>query len=351
MKTLALAAFVVCALAGCSSGGGDTSSGGTGGGTSASGDGKKMTIGVVFDSGGIGDGSFNDSANRGAQKAKTDLGAEIKPVDSKSTKDFEPNLTALAQHKCDIIFAIGITQETALKAVAAKYPQQKFAIVDGTVDLPNVRCLKFNEQEGSFLAGYLAALTSKSGKLGFVGGMQIPLIEKFYAGYAAGAVTANPKVEVLPAKYTGSWDNVDAGKSDAGILYGQGADIVYGAAGRAGGGIITAAKEQGKLAIGVDSDQDGIEKGFVLTSMIKHVDESVFSTIQDVKDGKFTPGDKIYDLKSNGVGLSEMKYTQDKLPPDAKKKLDDIKAKIISGEIKVPTTEAELTAFLAAAKK
>ncbi len=349
IKNLALAGLATIALVGCS--GGEQANTSTGGSGGSSGEGKGVKVGIVFDSGGLGDGSFNDSANRGAEKAKADLGADIQHVDSKSTKDFEPNLTALAERGRDIIFAIGITQETALKKVAAKYPKVNFAIVDGTVDAPNVRCLKFNEQEGSFLAGYLAAMTSKTGKLGFVGGMDIPLIKKFYAGYVAGATLAKPTIEVLPPKYTGNWDNVDSGKSDANILFGQGADIVYHAAGRAGQGVITAAKEQGKLAIGVDSDQDGLAEGFVLTSMIKHVDESVFSTIKDVKDGKFKGGTVIYDLKSNGVGLSEMKFTQDKLPPDAKAKLDEIKGKIVSGEIKVPSTDEELTAYLATVKK
>jgi len=342
IRIFGLAALALVAV-GCSGGdgGGSSSSGGGAGG---------LKVGVVFDSGGLGDNSFNDSANRGAERAKKELEAVINHVDSRSTKDFEPNLSTLADRGSDIVFAIGLSQGDALKAVAAKYPKVKFAIVDGTVDAPNVRCLKFNEEQGSFLAGYLAGLTSKSGKIGFVGGEQIALIEKFYAGYAAGAKTANPAIEVLPAKYTGSWDNVDAGKSDANILFGQGADIVYGAAGRAGLGIIAAAKEQGKLAIGVDGDQDGIEKGFVLTSMIKRVDEAVFATIKDVKDGKFTAGTTVYDLKSNGVGLSDMKFTQDKLPPDAKKKLDDERAKIISGEIKVPTTEDELAKYLASLK-
>lgn len=339
IKIFGLAALAALVLAGCS------------GSPSAKGDGKGIKVGIVFDSGGLGDGSFNDSANRGAEKAIKELGASVQHVDSKSTKDFEPNLTSLAQHGFDVVFAIGLNQETALKTVAAKYPNIKFAIVDGSVDAPNVRCLKFNEEQGSFLAGYLAAMTSKTGKIGFVGGMEIALIKKFFAGYAAGAKTANPAIEVFDAKYIGSWDNVDAGKSNAAILFGQGADIVYHAAGRAGLGVIASAKEQNKLAIGVDSDQDGLAPGFVLTSMIKRVDESVFSTIQDVKDGKFSGGTKIYDLKSNGVGLSEMKYTQDKLPKDAKAKLDEMKAKIISGEIKVPANEEELKAYLATLKK
>ncbi|MBC8065921.1 MAG: BMP family ABC transporter substrate-binding protein [Chlorobia bacterium] len=308
--------------------------------------GKQLLVGVVFDSGGLGDKSFNDSAWAGVQRCIKEFGIEEKHVESKSEKDFEPNLTAMADAGCDIVFAIGITQQKALEAVAPKYPNVKFAIVDATVAAPNVRSLLFTEQEGSFLAGYLAALTTKTKKLGFVGGMEIPLIKKFQAGYEAGVKTANPEVEVLPAKYTGSWDSQDKGKVSANILFSSGADIVYHAAGRAGLGVIAAAKEQGKFAIGVDSDQDEVEKGFVLTSMIKRVDEAVYQTVSDLSAGKFASGNKVYDLKAGGVGLSEMKFTKDKIGKETLDKVKEVSAKIIKGEIKVPTNPEELTKYI-----
>lgn len=307
---------------------------------------KKLVVGIVYDSGGIGDKSFNDSANRGIERAKSELGIEARAIESKANKDFETNLTALAEEKCDLVIAVGIMQQKPLEKVAEQFPGVKFAIVDGAVPGSNVRGMIFAEHEGSFLAGYLAAMTTKSKTLGFVGGMDIPLIQKFYAGYVAGAHMADPKVKVLAPKYTGSWDNSDLGKQAANALFADGADIVYHAAGRAGLGVLAAAKDQNKLAIGVDSDQDGVQEGFVLTSMIKRVDEAVFQSIKDLKEGKFDPGTQIYDLKSNGVGLSEMKYTKDKVSPETLKKLDEIKADIISGKIKVPEGLDELTTFL-----
>jgi len=307
--------------------------------------GKQLLVGVVFDSGGLGDKSFNDSANAGIQRAVKDFGIEEKHIESKSEKDFEPNLTAMADAGCDIVFAIGITQQKALEAVAPKYPNVKFAIVDATVAAPNVRSLLFTEQEGSFLAGYLAGLVTKSKKVGFVGGMEIPLIKKFQAGYEAGVKTANPEVDVLPAKYTGNWDDQGKGKVAANLLYSSGADIVYHAAGRAGLGVISAAKEQGKYAIGVDSDQDDVEKGSVLTSMIKRVDESVYQTINDLAQNKFTAGSKIYDLKAGGVGLSEMRFTKDKIGKENLDKIKDVSAKIVKGDIKVPSTPEELAKY------
>jgi len=308
--------------------------------------GKSLLVGIVYDKGGLGDKSFNDSAHAGIVRAQKELGIDEKAVESKNEKDFETNIGALAEAGCDIVFCIGGGQQKALEAVAPKYPNVKFAIVDATVAQPNVRSLLFSEQEGSFLAGYLAALTTKAKKVGFVGGEEIPLIKKFQNGYEAGVKTANPDVEVLPAKYTGDWDNQDKGKNAATILFTSGgADIVYHAAGRAGLGVITAAKEQGKFAIGVDSDQDEIEKGFVLTSMIKHVDEAVFLTIKDLADNKFTATTKVYDLKSGGVGLSEMKFTKDKIGKDNIEKVKAIGAKIIKGDIKVPATAEELTKY------
>ena len=222
--------------------------------TSVAPDGQKLTVGVVFDSGGIGDKSFNDSAKAGLDKAEKDLGITAKTVASKNEGDYATNLDAMANGGCQLVFAVGISQGNALEQVAKKYPQVKFAIVDGTVDAPNVRSLHFNEEQGSFLAGYLAALTTKTKKIGFVGGQELDLIKKFYSGYVAGAKTADPTVEILPAKYVGNWENQDLGKADAQQLFGTGADIVYHAAGRAGLGVIKAAEEQDKYAIGVDRD-------------------------------------------------------------------------------------------------
>lgn len=345
-----LLALAAALLVGC---GNDSGSGSTTGGTTSSGK-KALKIGIVFDSGGRGDKSFNDSAWAGIERAEKELGvaeSDVKSVDSKTAKDFEGNLQQLSEAGCDLVFAIGIGQDVALKVVAPKFSDVKYGLVDGVVDAPNVRSIVFKEEEGSFLAGYAAALASKTGKVGFVGGKKIPLIEKFQAGFEAGAKTANPSIVVLPAKYTESWDDTALGKVMAGNLFDGGADVVYHAAGRCGLGVIDAAKDRKLLAIGVDSDQDDVAKGNVLTSMVKHVDEAVFSTIKDVQDGKFSAGTKLYDLKAGGVGLTDFRNTKDKLGPDGEKRLADAAAKIKDGTFKVPSTLADVPTFLASVKR
>jgi basic membrane protein A len=307
----------------------------------------KTQVAIVFDSGGRGDKSFNDSAWRGIQRATTELGVASTPYDSDSERDYESNLVSAADSGADIVIAVGINMVTALTKVAGDYPDTNFAIVDGDVDLPNVRALKFSEEQGSFLVGYLAGSMTETGKLGFIGGQQIDLIKKFQAGFIAGAKTARSDVTV-GVKYTESWDNVDVAKVAAGTLYDGGADIIYHAAGRAGLGLIREAKERGLFAIGVDSDQDDIEEGSVLTSMIKKVDEAVFLTVQDVQAGEFNAGSISYDLASNGVGISELRFTRDLIGEDRLADLEEIKELIVSGELVVPTTLDELDLFVSA---
>jgi len=303
-----------------------------------------LKIGIVFDSGGLGDKSFNDSAWRGIQKAEKDLGITVSKVESKEEKDYETNLAAMADDGNDLVIAVGLNQGKALEKVAADYPDTKFAIVDGFVEAPNVRMLHFNEEEGSYLVGYIAGKMTKTGKVGFIGGQELDLIKKFQYGYAAGVNAANPSATVLPAKYTGSWDNVDDAKIAANVLYDSGADIVYHAAGRAGLGVIRAAKDRKLFAIGVDSDQDGEAPGNVLTSMIKNVDEAVFATIKDCVDGKFSAGEIKYDIAQNGVGISKLEHTRDLIGPDVLAEIEALKQKIAAGELKVPSTEAEYKA-------
>lgn len=343
MKTLTfglVAASLALLLTGCTGGASNTE--GTNSGTSATNGtpaptGKKLKVAMVFDSGGKGDKSFNDSAFAGLERAKSELGVEIQTVDSKSEKDYETNLETLSEQDYDLVIAVGITQMNALNAVAPKHPNTKFAIVDAPVSMPNVRALLFSEEQGSYLAGYVAGATTKTGKIGFVGGKKIDLILKFEGGYKAGALAANPKVVVMPGKYTESWDDTQAGKENAKVLFNDGADIVYHAAGRCGIGVIEAAREAKKFAIGVDSDQDDVAPGSVLTSMIKRVDEAVFQTIKDLQDGKFEAGSKVYDLKSKGVGLSPMKNTKDIIGEATIKKLDEVTKEIVDGKITVPT--------------
>ncbi|MBL8060501.1 MAG: BMP family ABC transporter substrate-binding protein [Chthonomonas sp.] len=308
--------------------------------------GKHLRVGIVFDSGGRGDKSFNDSAWAGIERAKTDFHIEEISIQSPSPAVYEGNLTKLADQKMDIVFAVGLGQGAALQKVAAKFPNAVFAIVDGDVKAPNVRMLKFKEEQGSFLAGYLAGCVTKTNKIGFVGGMEIPLIKKFQYGYAAGARMANPKVELLPVKYTNDWNNADAGKASAAVLYAGGADIVYHAAGRAGLGVFTAAKEANKFAIGVDSNQDDIQKGLILTSMVKRVDEAVYQTIKDIVDGKFEAGEKVYDVASGGIGLTDFEFTKQVIGEENLKLVKEVEEMIAKGELVVPSNEQEYNEFI-----
>lgn len=353
-SVLAPALFTGFVLGGCNGGSPPEAAPGSPTKPTASSDKKPIKVGIVFDSGGLGDKSFNDSAWAGVQKAEKQLNisdSDVSKIESKNEKDYEPNLTGMADKGCDVVFAIGLAQGTALSAVAPKYPNVKFAIIDGDVKAPNVRSIVFSEEQGSFLAGYLAGLMTKTNKIGFVGGQKIPLIEKFEAGYEAGAKTANPNVTLLPAKFTESWDDTAQGKAAALTLYNNGADIVYHAAGRCGLGVIDAAKDSNKYVIGVDSDQDDRAPGLVLTSMVKHVDEGVFQTIKDVQDGKFTSSTKRYDLADNGVGLTDFKFTKDKIGTANLDKVNAEAKQIVDGKIKVPTSIAEEQTYLASLKK
>lgn len=344
--TLGLA--LLLSLSGCnkSSDSADNKGGTAPSGTASGGASKKIKVGIVFDSGGIGDKSFNDSANAGLQKAINELGIEAKPIQSKSEADYATNIQALADQDCDLVIAIGINMQAAMQKVAPGAPETKFAIVDAVVDAPNVRSLLFSEEQGSFLAGYLAGKISKTHTIGFVGGMKLDLIEKFRCGYEAGAKTADPATVALPAKYTGDWNNVDVAKASAQVLFGGGADVVYHAAGRAGLGVLDAAKESGKYGIGVDSDQDDVAPGRVLTSMIKHVDVAVYQTIKDAIDDKFSAGQVEYDLKAGGVDISPMNHTKELMTPEIKSELDKLRAQIIDGSLKVPAKQDELDAYL-----
>lgn len=308
---------------------------------------KKLKFGLVTDMGGLGDQSFNDSAYRGLKKVEKELNCEIKVIESREAADYETNLANLAEDHCDLIFATGILMTDALKKVARKYAQTKFGIIDGNIpDFPNVISCVFKEEEGSFLAGALAGLQTKKNKLGFIGGMKIPLIEKFEAGFKAGIKTVNPKAVILVG-YAGRFDDPGKGKELALAQFAQGADIVYHAAGGCGIGVIEAAKEKGKgfFAVGVDSNQDHLAKGRVLTSMIKSVDLAVFETCKNFKQGKYKSGLQIFGIKENGVSLSPMEFTKNLISKINLKKLEELKEKIKNGKITVPDNLEKLKIF------
>jgi basic membrane protein A len=309
--------------------------------------GKPLLVGVVLDTGGVDDRSFNAAANAGLEMAKKTPGVDGKYVESNNPSDYTTNLTSFASQNYNLVFAVGFKMAGALKDVSPSFPNVKFAIIDAPApDQPNCAGLQFREQEGSFLAGYLAASVTKSKKIGFVGGEQIPLIEKFEAGYKAGAKMADPTV-VVTATYTGDWNDESKGRSQADQQFGSGADIIYHAAGKAGLGVIEAAKARGAgfYAIGVDQDQDAIAPGRVLTSMVKHIDTAMADTVARVKSGQFEKGTHVYGLKENGVGLSEMKYTRQDVPAAVLAKLDKVKQMIIDGKLVPPTSLKELETF------
>ncbi len=332
-------------LAGCPSGGGSETTSttapaakGKASGSPAAASGIKA--GLVTDVGGINDKSFNASAWEGMQRAEKELGVAVKFTESKQNADYVRNLTQYARSGYDVVFALGFRMQDALKEVAPRYPDVKFAIIDGDApDLPNCASYKFREEQGSYLAGALAGAMTKSNKVGFVGGEQQPLIQKFEAGYAAGVKETNPKAQVVVG-YAQSFTDAAKGSEIAISQMGSGADIIYHAAGNVGTGVIKAvqAKGPGFYAIGVDRDQDGDAPGRVLTSMVKRVDNAVFDVCKSVVDNSFKPGTVTLGLKEGGVSLSEMKYTKKDVPADVMTKIDALKADIIAGKITPPTT-------------
>lgn len=308
----------------------------------------RTRVALVLDQGGVDDRSFNAAAWEGLQRAMKEYPVDGKYIESKQPADYKVNLTAFASQKYDLVVAVGFNMEDALKEVAAQFPAVKFAIVDGRVPEGATNCaaLQFKEEQGTFLAGYLAGAMSKTRTVGFVGGMDIPLIKKFEAGYRAGVRTANPAVQVLNT-YTGDWDDLTRGRSQAAQQFGNGADIVFHAAGKAGLGVIEAAREKGAgfYAIGVDKDQDGEAPGRVLTSMVKRVDTAVYDTVKRTVEGTFQPGVQVYDLKAGGVALTEMKYTKKDIPPAVLANLEKLTRMVAEGQITPPSTIEGLTGF------
>ena len=298
-------------------------------------------VAIVFDKGGKDDKSFNSSAYAGAMEAKDKLDATIKYVEAPDANSFEPMLKDFAKKEdVDLIVAIGVSQSDALTKVAAQFPQKKFLIVDAEVKAPNVASALFQEQEGSYLVGAMAALKSKSGVVGFIGGMDIPLIRRFQMGYEAGVKKINPKAKVL-VNYVGvtgdAWHNPAKAKELALAQISEKADVIFHAAGASGAGLFDAVEEKpGTFAIGVDSNQNWVKSGKVLTSMLKRVDTAIFETVADLVKGKFTPGVRRFGLKDGGIDYAMDSHNQSLVTPEMKKKVDELKAEIIAGKIKVP---------------
>lgn len=295
-----------------------------------------LRVGIVLSTGGLGDKSFNDSAYRGLEMAKKELGIEYRYVEPASPSQDEGFLREYAEAGFDLVIATGFLMRDAAVNVARDFPDVKFAIIDEVIDAPNVSSLVFAEDEGSFLVGALAAMMSENNFVGFVGGMEIPLIQKFQRGYEMGARYVNPNIR-LGSLYTSGpnpFNDPVRGKENAISLIRQGADVVYHAAGGTGIGVIDAAREAGIFAIGVDSNQDDIAKGVVLTSMIKNVDVAVFNTVKDILEGNFQSGTQVFGVADGGVGTTEFEFTRDIIGSENLAKLEEIKTKISNGEIK-----------------
>lgn len=296
-------------------------------------------IALVFDKGGKDDKSFNSSAYQGAMQAKEKLGAEIKYVEATDDNSFEPLLKAFAKKDYDLIVAIGVAQADAVKKVAPQFPEKKFLIIDAEVTAPNVAVALFQEHEGSYLVGAMAAMASKSGVVGFIGGMDIPLIRRFQMGYEAGVKKMNPKAKVL-VNYVGvtgdAWHNPPKGKELALAQISSKADVIYHASGASGAGVFDAIEEKNVLAIGVDSNQNWVKPGKVLTSMLKRVDHAVFSVSEAVSKGQFKSGVTRFGLNNSGIDYALDKDNEKLVTADMKKKVDSLKAEILSGKIKVP---------------
>lgn len=331
LARLAMAACLGATLSGC------------GGGQSGHG---TLKVGLVFDVGGRGDKSFNDAAYRGLERAKQSLGIDYEYIEPGEGADRESALRKLASKGADIIFGVGFMFTDDVNQVSRDFPNQKFACIDyalkpGEQLPPNMVALKFKEEEGSCLVGAIAGLLTKTHTVGFIGGMKIPLIKKFEAGYQAGVRMVNPKAQVLVgyAGVTGeAFKNPGKGKELALSQFGQGADIIFHAAGSTGLGLFEAAREKGKLAIGVDSDQYGEAPGVVLTSMVKRVDVAVMETIRAVLEKRFQPGVKEFGLAADGVGYVFDDRNHALIPAAVIERVEAIKKDIVAGKVKVPST-------------
>jgi basic membrane protein A len=324
----------------------------------------KIRVGIVFDIGGKDDRSFNAAAWNGLKCAETGrwpdgtdcgkpgLGVVVRDVEPGTPVNIEPAVRSFAERGYDLIIGIGFAQGSIIETVARDYPDIRFAIIDGVSSLPNVASLVFKEHEGSYLVGILAAKTTKTGVIGFLGGVDMRLIHRFLKGYEEGARSVNPDVRVL-VNYVGvtdaAWNNPGKGKELALAQVSKGAGVIFAAAGNSGIGVFDAAEAQGTdasgrathFAIGVDSNQNMLKPGFVLTSMVKRVDNAVYLIIDDVVKGRFKAGLHVFGLEGDGVGYSLDEYNKDLLSPDAIQAANEARRKIIAGEIKVTDAMAQ----------
>ncbi len=322
-------------------------------------EGCKIKVGIVFDIGGKNDRSFNAAAWEGVKRAQNDLDICLYDVEPGNPTSIEPAMRAFAEKNFDLIFGVGFAQGPIMQKVATDYPHIKFAIIDGVIfeddgktPKKNVASLVFREHEGSYLVGIIAASKSKTGVLGFLGGMDIPLIHKFETGYAEGARSVNPNIKIIDnyvGVTDGAWNNPGKGKEISLAQIDKGVDVIFTAAGNSGLGAFDAVEQYGKNAqgeankfvIGVDSNQNGVKPGFVLTSMVKRVDNAVYNVVEEVLSGKFEGGFHVFGLDKDGVAYAMDDNNRSLIPADVIAKAEEAKKKIIAGEIKVTDAMAK----------
>ncbi len=293
---------------------------------------------ILYDLGGKFDKSFNEGAYNGAEKFKEETGTEYREFEIVNDAQREQALRRFARDGASPIVSVGFSQAAALEAVAKEYPDIQFAIIDSVVDLPNVRSILFKEEEGSYLVGILAAMKAEDDKVGFVGGMDIPLISKFACGYKGGVKSVSKDATVYE-NMTGStgaaWNDPVRGGELAKAQIDKGADVIFHAAGGTGIGVLQAAADAGKYGIGVDSNQDALFPGHVLTSMVKRVDNAVYDAFQDAKNGNWSSGVVTLGLKEDGVGYTIDEHNKDLITDEMKAAAEKAKEDIIAGKIEV----------------
>ena len=301
---------------------------------------------IVYDLGGRFDKSFNEGVYTGAEKFKKDTGVEYRDFEIQNDSQREQALRNFARKGFSPIVAVGFAHAAAVEKVATEFPKVQFTIIDMVVDKPNVNSIVFKEHEGSYLVGVLAALASKSGKVGFVGGMDIPLIRRFACGYVGGVKSVKGDAEVLQ-NMTGTtgaaWSDPVKGGELAKNQFNSGADVIYHAAGGTGLGVLQAAADAGKLGIGVDSNQNHLYPGKVLTSMLKRVDIATYSTFENAKKGAFKPGVQVMGLAQGGVGWALDDNNRKLISDDMMKAVKQVEADIVSGKVKVHDYMADKT--------
>lgn len=316
-------------------------------------------VGMVTDTGGVNDKSFNQSAWEGLTKFGKENGLKenegYRYLQSEKESDYLNNLNKFSEANFNLTFGIGFLMADAIGKAADQAKDSQFAIVDMVVDKPNVTSIVFKENEGSFLVGAVAAMTTKSNKIGFIGGVESDLIKKFQYGFIAGAKAVNPNIEVV-SQYAGDFNNIAKGTQLASTMYGQGVDVIYHAAGGTGNGVFTEAKNRKKKGekvwvIGVDRDQhqEGMPENVTLTSMVKRVDVAVEEVAKEAKEGTLKGGAiKEFGLKDKGIDIAE---TTENVSKEALAKVEEFKKQILEGNLKVPATEAEYKTYEASLKK